>query len=435
MPTTLLFFGNYRLKKLLSDRLVTNLSVAGSRTTINDTKQPGFSLRIGASGKCAWIASYRIGRGRGGIKKLVTLGRPPVMACEDARHLAALLVVDGRKNVDLKAVWDAEEIAEKEARDAKILAYYSDFSPDDLSFLKNAWVDAMKLKSSNSARYQQNLLRLWKYVELKYGHDIKTVDLDIAKLSELKNSMSKTPAQFNKFRAALNSVLEREVYEGRISRNPLRQIGSFTPKFRDTILTDIGVREFNEFYSDIASFTEKQQNHARFFLCLLKTGQRPAMLRNLLKADDGVGNFVDFKRSEMVFRHHKTVKKTAEHAARIPFSLAVKRLMEDAMSVNSASDYVFCNLQRSHYRALPIAERWGQGFFSSNAAKFDTEGTGKFVLYSLRHTFGSQLVNASVPLIQVSNMMLHSSILMTQKYLKTTEKNRQSVVDRIDSLL
>lgn len=48
-------------------------------------------------------------------------------------------------------------------------------------------------------------------------------------------------------------------------------------------------------------------------------------------------------------------------------------------------------------------------------------GLVNFTFHDLRHTFASRLVAAGVPLLHVSKLLGHSTILMTQRYSHASE--------------
>lgn len=52
----------------------------------------------------------------------------------------------------------------------------------------------------------------------------------------------------------------------------------------------------------------------------------------------------------------------------------------------------------------------------------------RVVFHTLRHTFGSWLVQSNVPLYTVSDLMGHSSIEMTKRYAKLADDNRRKAV-------
>ena len=367
------------------------------------------------------------------------LGNFPSMSLETAKELAQQLIKAGKQGIDQRLVWKREE-AELARKMKAIQLEYLDFAdPDDPTYLKTAWNNYAANKVGISHRHALNLKRLWKHLS-HLPETTRTGDLKPSDIGKIRKTLAGTPQEFNKFRMVLFGVLETELHDGRISQNVLRKkidsVRPFTLKYRDTILTENGVRQFIQFFSQVETFPERQQNHARFLLALLYTGQRPSMLRSLLKEDDGEGNFVDFETGLMHFRRHKTASKSTERAPTVRASKKALDIMRTACVATPYSPYVFGSHDaRKHFRDLPLSERRSQEFFRKHAHLFEKEGTEKLEIYSLRHTFGTRMVESGIPIHQLKDIMLHTSILTTQRYVRSTEAARKVLAERIDEIM
>lgn len=76
-----------------NSRKLTNREVAAAkpkpgRYVIWDTELPGFGLRVEPTGHKSFIARYRVGGGRGGILRQMTIGRYGILTPDQARRLA-----------------------------------------------------------------------------------------------------------------------------------------------------------------------------------------------------------------------------------------------------------------------------------------------------------------------------------------------------------
>lgn len=83
---------------------------------------------------------------------------------------------------------------------------------------------------------------------------------------------------------------------------------------------------------------------------------------------------------------------------------------------------------------MPLSVKRTETFFRKHAHRFDVEGYGKLDIYSLRHTFGSMAAAANIPLKAVGEMMLHTNVATTEKYVKLTDKSRLETVRKIEGL-
>lgn len=424
-------------KRKLSDHLVHTVKAQDKTYNIWDTMQPGLFLQVSSKGKASWRVKYRIGKGKSAHQKVVTLEDPRYLTCNEARAQAAELYYEGKKGIDVAHLWKQEEQEQVKASITRALDEdYGVADTDNPVFLKTAWLSAISLKSKLTPRYEQNLYRLWKHVADRYGDNIKTADMTVEKIIRIKNELEKTPAEFNNFRNILYSTLMYEERKGRLQSNPVKEVKAYVTKSREAFLSSEGIQTFKEFYSNYENVKPNQINIARYFLCLLMSGQRPSLIRTLEKFDDGENNFVDFKRSRLVFRNHKTANKSREQEIVIPVSEEVIELMKQAKNVNPDSAYIFCSHdKRKKFSALPISQKHSQSLFKKNASKFDVEGYGRFDMYCLRHTFGTHLTDQGVPITVVGRMMMHSNILTTQRYAKATEKGKLDAVEVVRKVL
>jgi integrase len=397
-------------------------------------------VRVNPSGKKVYVVKYRL-YSRNSSKQIVhTLDDTSHLDLEDAKEKANILIRQAKRGIDQRELWrQANEEFQAEIQSAQIEALgFADM--ENPAYLKTAWFTCIDLKVDVSKRYEQKMRQLWRHVVEHWDETIKTKDVDLAKVVQIKKALNDRPQEFNKFRMHLNTVLEQERYEGRIERNVVKKVAAYPLKYRQTILSERGLKQFKEFFSNTDQFLPKEQNHARFLLALLLTGVRPSMLRKLRKEDDGKTDFLDFGTESgkpmMVFRTDKTASDRDEVAAFIPVSKPALEIMKAAAAATPWSPYVFgSHDNRRGFRDLQLSEKRNQQFFRRHAHRFHVEGAGKFDIYCLRHSFGSALAAAGIPINNVADMMLHSKITTTQRYIKSTEKNRQSIIERIEEII
>lgn len=407
------------------------------------------SVRVARNGVKSYWVKFRIyppeemPRGRGSAKPkqvFCSIGRVEEFDLEEAKERARKMISAGKAGIDQRKVWAKEhaEAVRQAAKEHFILNELAD--PGDPSFLKTAWMNYVNRKTMIKPRTKQNLKRLFNHITYCLGEGILTADLKASDVGTIKAALYDRPAEFNKFRAALYSVLESEFHDERISQNIMKKnlddVRPHTPKFRNSALSKRGVEQFKAFYEDLENFQPQQRNHARFLLCLLYTGLRPSMLRSLLKEDNGQGNFVDLETGQLTFRQHKTIAKLTEKASALVASPTALEIMRAAADAAPYSPYVFGSLDdRTGYRHLPLSEKGTQVLFRANAHRFEVEGTEKLDIYSLRHTFGTMMVNGGIPIHQLKDQMLHESIVTTQRYVKTTAATRRALANKIDEII
>ena len=360
-----------------------------------------------------------------------------VISLETAKERTRQLIESGKQGIDHREVWRIEK--DELARKMKtIQADYNGYADaENPEFLKTAWDNYAATKSGVGRRHKLNIKRLWKHAEAGFGASKRTKDLTVSDVGKVKAALADTPQEFNKFRQTLFAVLELEVLEERISRNILRSKNKLTApnpvKYRQTTLTEKGIQDFKEFYGNPENFDDIERNHARFLICILMTGQRPGMLRSLRREDDGVGNYLNLESGAMVFRKHKTAAKTTSTAETVFASEGALEIMRAAMRDSPDSPYVFGNIKA--YKQEPLSEKRTEIVFRNYADKFETNSAEKLTTYSLRHTFGSTLARKNVHISMIKDQMLHSSVITTQQYIKTTEESRRQLAKSLDDLI
>lgn len=435
-------------KSTLTDRKIRDLEPQDKEYRVTLDELP-LSITVSPRGTKTYKVKYRIywpegtpqhAKYKRGQQVFPKIGRVEDFTLEEAKERARAMIAAGKKGIDQVEVWEREQsdAVRQAMKEHFILNEAAD--PGDSSFLKTAWMNYVDRKTKITPRTKQNLRRLFKHITDCLGEGVLTADLKPSDVGTIKAALAERPAEFNKFRAALYSVLESEYHDERISQNIMKEnvddVRPHTPKLRNTVLSKRGVEQFKDFYSNLENFPQQQHNHARFLLCLLYTGLRPSMLRSLLKTDDHEGNFVDLETGQMTFRRHKTIAKLTEKASTLVASPTALEIMRAASEAAPYSPYVFGSLDdRAGYRHLPLSEKGTQVLFRSHAHRFELEGSEKLEIYTLRHTFGTLMVNSGIPLHQLKDQMLHESIVTTQRYVRSTLETRKALAERIDNII
>lgn len=280
---------------------------------------PGSTLkvRVMPGGTKAYYLRWRVKQADGSLKQIGSvIGYPPgqgvlnPLGLDEAVAKAHLLIAYGKKGEDPRPVWEAEEKKARQASQTEQMEALGTTDPENLEFLKSAWMNYYNNERTDLAkRHKAKMLGCWRHVVAHLDPNIRTRDITDEHVDKVKRNMKSTPAEFDKFFLALYGVLKFEVSSGRLKKNILRGMDKNPPKYRMTILNETGIRQFQEFYSNMENFAPIDQPHARFFLGLLYTGMRPKTLRTLQREDNGENNFVDWRRGDhglIVIRKDKT---------------------------------------------------------------------------------------------------------------------------------
>ena len=251
--------------------------------------------------------------------------------------------------------------------------------------------------------------------------DITAEDLTVHRTGRQAKGI--TPQTLNRDRLALHAVFEKAMMAGILDNNPARkQVFPPLGTVDENRVRYLGQRDENEDFDK----TERQR-----FMSALKT--MPLNIQTLV----GLAMNTGCRRGEL-------------------FSLTWDRvsLKEHTMTLDASTTKT--SKKRTiplNKKALTILEKWrnktGKNVTHISGLVFPSEVTGNrmtdikrswatlvkraevtdFRFHDLRHDFASRLVLAGVPLIEVRDLLGHSSIEMTQRYAHVNPEKLRSAVE------
>ena len=271
--------------------------------------------------------------------------------------------------------------------------------------------------------------------------DLPINDLKTLKVQEFYNKLSKdniSPNTVKKVHKLLRQFFSYAEKEGYIIKNPC--INTTLPKKKNEISNIINERKskfqyFNE--DEIKQLLElfKNTRYESIILFALGTGMRKGEILGLQWSD------IDFNNKEIHVVHnlsyiaeihengnrtYRTILQTpkSENSVRIiPMSNKIYDLLN---SLNKNSDYVFSS-RGSHFDI-----KWTEKYWLKTLKGTNLEGK-KF--HDLRHTFATMLLLNGANLIQIKELLGHSSVKITEMYLDALPKSKQEIVNKINYLL
>ena len=294
-----------------------------------------------------------------------------------------------------------------------------------------------EVKASSFAAYE-SIFR--NYIKPFLIADLPINDLKTLKVQEFYNKLSKdniSPNTIKKVHKLLRQFFSYAEREGYIIKNPC--INVVLPKNKKEIENIITERKtkfqyFNE--DEIKQLLElfKNTRYENIIKFALGTGMRKGEILGLQWQD------IDFKNKEIHVVHnlsyianidnnvrtYKTVLQTpkSENSVRIiPMS---KKIYELLKSINKTSDFVFSS-RGSHFDI-----KWTEKYWLKTLKGTNLEGK-KF--HDLRHTFATMLLLNGANLIQIKELLGHSSVKITEMYLDALPKSKKEIVNKIDYLL
>ena len=204
---------------------------------------------------------------------------------------------------------------------------------------------------------------------------------------------------------------------------PVRKFPKVTETPPDTMrFTDA---EIHQLLSTVAPDGEDFRDMIVFGL---HTGLRPQELRQLTRDQlipDGAGNY------SVVIQHHKTAKSAHEPKPRsVPLTPDAQSIALRQMKAHKESPFVFLNGHGKPYTA---------GVFRVRLKRWCRRaGVKPRPPYALRHTFGSMEAEANINQTVIAQMMGHSQLRTTSRYIANNAEHHRSAInaagDRISRL-
>lgn len=295
-----------------------------------------------------------------------------------------------------------------------------------------------EIKASSFEAYESTYRN---YINPYLIADLPINDLKTLKVQEFYNKLIKdniSPNNVKKVHKLLRQFFSYTEKEGYVIKNPCINVA--LPKSKKEINNIINERKnkfqyFNE--DEIKQLSElfKNTRYENIIKFALGTGMRKGEILGLQWQD------IDFENKEIHIVHnlsyvaniddngvrtYTTVLQTpkSENSIRIvPMSTKIYELLN---SLDKTSSYVF-NSRGSHFDI-----KWTEKFWNKTLKGTNLEGKR---FHDLRHTFATMLLLHGANLVQIKELLGHSSVKITEMYLDALPKSKQEIVNKIDYLL
>lgn len=233
---------------------------------------------------------------------------------------------------------------------------------------------------------------------------IKDVELFLVK--KRKESSSQSAARCHR---SLSSCFNTAVRWKYLKENIFLKIEK--PKTPDTTIPYFTRNDFNKLLSVI-----DDQDFKELVIFAVLTGMRGGEIRNLHWQD------VDLTLRVVHVRNTETFNTKNKRNRIIPLNNELWRILNNRRDI-AKCEYVF------HHRMKRIDEYWLSKTFKECVRKAKLDD--KLNFHSTRHTFGTWMMQAGVPIRDVQTLLGHREITTTQKYLHTASEGLAGAVNKL----
>ena len=338
---------------------------------------------------------------------------------------------------------EAIEKAEKYINDLKIGLIHSG-SQITINYLFPKWLFEIKKNEVKPTTFEKYEGLYRNYIKSAVISDIPISEiksLPIQKFyNELSSKKNKNTTLIKNIHKLLKHFFDYAEKEGYIIKNPCLNIT--LPKTKKTV-DEIIEEKTNKF----KYFTEEEipelislfegYNIQPIIVFALGTGMRKGEIFGLQWKD------IDFNKKEISVKHNliyapeinevgkRSYKiilqtpKTNNSIRIIPMSKKIYKLLK---SLPHNSEYVFSSSKTHNHFDIKWSEKvWTK---KTKGTKFENRS-----FHDLRHTFATMLLLKGANLIQIKELLGHSSVKMTEIYLDILPKTKKEVIYKIDDLL
>lgn len=314
----------------------------------------------------------------------------------DARGVRKQCVAKGAKDFDeayaclqqkLREVVEQKNLQHRRENNIGFRDYAEEFRTDYMMTERRNWKsDDYRLK-----------------IAIEYFGDTPLKDItpsDIIKFKQERIDVGNEPGTINRYLALLKRIFNVAIESGVVGKNPVKRVkfASEQNQVVERILTPT---------EELRLLAECSTRLKPFVVLALHTGMRKSELLNLKWKN------VDFARKSILVEQTKSGK-----VRRVPMNETAEAELVMLRSRNDTeSVFPFSSIRSAWEGARSRA------------------GLNGFRFHDLRHTFGSRLIESGVDPVRVQKLMGHSTLLMTQRYLHTTDDGLRNAVAQLDTQL
>ncbi len=266
-------------------------------------------------------------------------------------------------------------------------------------------------KTIHSIKTQKGYELSISYLQRNFGN-IPLSEITSQKLTEYFEQRINTSSIFQarKDLICFNSFFNKAVAEGYLIVNPCKNIKRFKLPQRQPLF-------FTELQFDLLLNVIKEKDIKDLVIFAVNTGLRQMELITL------EWNQINFKDRYLILDNHNHITKSKKIRT-VPLSIKAMQILSER-EIKKHGEIIFT------LNGRPIS----QDFISHKFRSYILEAgiNPKLNFHSLRHTFASWLVQRGVSIYEVSKLLGHSSISVTEIYSHLTGQNLMDAVNKLNN--
>lgn len=254
------------------------------------------------------------------------------------------------------------------------------------------YLEYSKLNNKGFDKEKCRIEKLKKYFNNKDIAKIKPADIEYLKTTLVNKGLCRTTA--NRYLELLSVIFNRAIENGLMKESPIKkhtkfQIKNYTTRYLTDEEEQALLKVMPDYFVPIFKFA-------------LGTGLRKA-------------NILELKWSQLNFdtREIEILENKGNKHIILPMTDILFEILSNLPKLND--EYVFVNPNTNDIYSEPVFRRlW-------NDIK-EKAGVENLRFHDLRHTVGTRLANAGVPVPVIKEILAHSDIRTTQRYMHTNSK-------------
>ncbi len=285
----------------------------------------------------------------------------------------------------------------------------------------------LRYSKANKISYKSDVTHV-KYLIKFFGADTKILNIKSSDIEAFKLYMKekgKAPATFNRYYNGINKAFNLIVAENPTFLNPCKHVKRLKEDNQKTRY--LTLEEEKAFFNELPEYLKP------LVICALQTGLRRANVLNLKwKSIDFDMKFLEILKQEN--KGHKKIQ--------IPISDKLMATFEQIFYERFIIPIIFmqggvnltCIVNDTYVFINPATNEPFTDIHRGFDGAIKRAGLGRFTFHDLRHTVATRLVMKGVDLKTIQELLAHSQITTTQRYMHATPECKRAAIDILNSI-